>query len=185
MKNLSGKTVGNSSQRIQQGKGRVESSKKPRGERVKIEKENSYSSMESDSRSSNFLFMQGRFSVTSNGKQSGNSMNYNGENSDEAHEDEDQISEEVQTAYRKENSGEIEELSPDDLAADLSWEAKKEKSENHRPSPDQDPLLESILALQSVQEALENGGYDILLGCEKGRRTENELWEVREEWELQ
>ncbi|XWS11451.1 hypothetical protein CRYUN_Cryun38cG0084000 [Craigia yunnanensis] len=156
MKNLSGKTLGNSSQRVQQGKGRAESSKKPRGERVKIDKENSHSSMESDSRSSNFVFMQGPFSVTSNGKQSGNSLNYNGENSDEAHEGEDQISEEVQTAYRKENSDEIEELSPDDLAADLSWEAKEEKSENHRPSPDQDPLLESILALQSVQEALEN-----------------------------
>ncbi|XWS27664.1 hypothetical protein CRYUN_Cryun25bG0000900 [Craigia yunnanensis] len=156
MKNLSGKSVGNSSQRVQQGKGRVESSKKPRGERVKIEKENSHSSMESDSRSSNFVFLQGPFSVISNGKQSGKSMNCDWENSDEDHEGEHQIKEEVQTAYRKENSIEIEELSPDDLAADLSWEAKEEKSENHRPSPDQDPLVESILALQFVQEAFQN-----------------------------
>ncbi|XWS51651.1 hypothetical protein CRYUN_Cryun11dG0001800 [Craigia yunnanensis] len=154
MKNSSGKSLSNSSQRVEQG--RVENNKKPRGERVKIEKENSHSSMESDSRSSNFVFLQGPFRVTSNGKQSGKSMNYDGENSDEAHEGEHQISEEVQTAYRKENAGEIEELSPDDLAADLSWEAKEEKSENIRPSPHQDPLVESILALQSVQEALEN-----------------------------
>ncbi|OMP06929.1 hypothetical protein COLO4_07791 [Corchorus olitorius] len=163
MKTLGGKTVGNSSQRIQQGKGRVESSKKPRGERIKIEKENSHSSMESDSRSSNFVFMQGPFSVTSNGKQSGKSMSYDGENSDEAHEGEHQFSEEVQTAFRKESSGEIEELSLDDLAADLSWEGKEERSENHRPSPGQDPLIESILALQSVQEALGKGGCDIIL----------------------
>ncbi|XP_007020314.2 PREDICTED: WPP domain-interacting protein 1 [Theobroma cacao] len=155
MKNLGGKSLGNSSQRFQQGKGRVESSKKPRGERVKIEKENSHSSMESDSRSSNFVFMQGPFSVTSNGKQSGKPMNFDGENSDEAHEGEQMVGEEVQTAYRKENSGEIEELSLDDLPADLSWEAKEEKSDNNQPSPDQDPLVESIFALQSVQEALE------------------------------
>ncbi|XP_021288538.1 WPP domain-interacting protein 2-like [Herrania umbratica] len=155
MKNLSGKSVGNSSQRVQQGNGRVESSKKPRGERVKIEKENSHSSMESDSRSSNFVFMQGPFSVTSNGKQGGKPMNFDGENSDEAHEGEQMVGEEVQTAFRKENSGEIEELSLDDFAADLSWEAKEEKSENNQPSTDQDPLVESIFALQSVQEALE------------------------------
>ncbi|KAK8638435.1 hypothetical protein V6N13_136860 [Hibiscus sabdariffa] len=157
MKNLSENTVANSSQRVQQGKGLAESSKKARGVRVKIEKENSHSSMESDSRSSNFIFMQGPISsVTSNGKQYGNSVNYDGENSDEAHEDEHQISEEVQTAYRKENSGVVEELLPDDLAAGLSWEDKDEKSENHQPSPDQDPLVQSILALQSVQDALEN-----------------------------
>ncbi|GMJ11609.1 Arabidopsis thaliana WPP domain interacting protein 1, WPP domain interacting protein 1 [Hibiscus trionum] len=157
MENLSGNTVGNSSQRVQQGKGRAESSKKARGVRVKIEKENSHSSMESDSRSSNFMFTQGPISsVTSNGKQCGNSGSCDGENSDEAHEDEHQISEEVQTAYRKENSGVIEELSPDDLAAGLTWEDKDEKSKNHQPSTDQDPLVQSILALQSVQEALEN-----------------------------
>ncbi|GMI85175.1 Arabidopsis thaliana WPP domain interacting protein 1, WPP domain interacting protein 1 [Hibiscus trionum] len=156
MKNLTGNTIGSSRQIVQQGKGHAESSKKARGVKVKIEKENSHSSMESNSRSSNFIFMQGPISVTSNGKQHRNSMNYDGENSDEDHEVEHQINEEVQIAYRKENSGDIEELSPDDLAAGLSWEDKDEKSENHRPSPDQDPLLQSILGLQSVQEALEN-----------------------------
>lgn len=156
MKNLSGKSGGNPTQRVQQGKSQAESSKKPRGEKVKIEKENSHSSMESDSRSSNFVFMQGAFSVTSNGRQSGRSMNYDGENSDDAHASE-QFSEEVQTGYTKENAEEVEDLLQDDLAADLSWNAKEEKSENERPSKDRDPLVESLLTLHSVQEALEKG----------------------------
>lgn len=99
--------------------------KKHRGERVKIDKQNyHHSTLESDS---NFVFMETLFSLTSIGKQNG---------------------EDVPTAYRKENSFEIE---PPNLAAD------EEKSGNCRPSPYQDPLVHSILALQSVQEALENG----------------------------
>ncbi|XP_044473675.1 WPP domain-interacting protein 2-like [Mangifera indica] len=152
MKNLSTKSGSNSTQGAQLGKSRAECSKKPRGERIKIEKENSHSSMESDSRTSNFVFMQGTFSVTSNGKQSGRSMSYDGENSDDAHACEQ--GEEVQTGFTKENAGEAEDLSQDDLA-DLSWDAKGEKSENHSLSTDRDPLIESILTLQSVQEALE------------------------------
>ncbi|KAG8479327.1 hypothetical protein CXB51_029074 [Gossypium anomalum] len=159
MKNLSGKFLGNSSKKAQQGKGYVESSKKPRGERIKIEKENSQSSVESDSRSSKFGFVLSPVSVTSNGKQSGSSMNHDRRNGDEAHEDEGQSNEEVQTSHRKESSCEIEELSLDDLAANLSWEAKEEKSESHQPSPDQDPLVNSILSLRSVQEALESELY--------------------------
>ncbi|XP_039029633.1 WPP domain-interacting protein 2-like [Hibiscus syriacus] len=155
MKNFSEKNVGNLSPRVQQVKGSVESSNKKRGERVKIEKENSQSSIGSDSRSSNFGFMSSPLSVASKGKQSGNSLNFDGKNHDEAHEGEDQIYEEVQTAHRKENSGEIEELSLDNLAADLSREAKEEKSESHWVSPNQDLLTNSILSLQSVQEALE------------------------------
>jgi hypothetical protein len=148
--------LGNSAQKGQQGKGRTEGSKKPRGERVKIEKENSHSSMESDSRSSNFVFMQGDFTATSNGKQTERSMKYDRENSDEALASE-RFSEEVQTGYSKDNVGEIEDLLQDDLAADLSWQVKEEKSENHRPSIDRDPMVESIFNLQSVQEALQKG----------------------------
>ncbi|KAG4122762.1 hypothetical protein ERO13_D11G286600v2 [Gossypium hirsutum] len=159
MKNLSGKFVGNSSKKAQQGKGYVESSKKPRGERIKIEKENSQSSVESDSRNSNFGFVLSPVSVTSNGKQSGSSMNHDRRNGDEAHEGEGQSNEEVQTTHRKESSCEIEELSLDDLAANLSWEAKEEKSESRQPSPDQDPLVNSILSLRSVQKALESELY--------------------------
>lgn len=159
MKNLSGKSSGNSIQRVQQGKPRTETSKKPRGERVKIEKENSHSSMESDSRSSNFVFMQGNFSANSNGKQSGTLTNYDGENSDEAQAGEKQFGEELQTGYSKETVGEVEDLSLDDLAADLPWEVKEEKGETDQPLIDQDSLVDSILALQSVQEALERGVY--------------------------
>ncbi|KAG5235928.1 WPP domain-interacting protein [Salix suchowensis] len=154
--NLSGKSVGSSAQRVQRGKGWLEISKKPRGERVKIKKENSHSSMESDSRSSNFVFVQGDCSVTSNGKKSGRSMNYDGENSDEAHAVEQQFSGGVHTSYGQENVGEVEDLSEDELAAEASWTDKGEKSENHQPPADQDPFVESILSLQSVQKALEN-----------------------------
>lgn len=155
MKNLSGKSGGNPTQRVQQGKSRAESSKKPRGEKVKIEKENSHSSMESDSRSSNFVFMQGASAMTSNGRQSGRSVNYDGENSDDAHASDQQFSEEVQTGYAEENVGVVEDLSQDDLAADLSWDAKDEKNEDHQPSTVRDPLVESLLTLQSVQDELE------------------------------
>ncbi|KAK8548246.1 hypothetical protein V6N12_061164 [Hibiscus sabdariffa] len=79
MKNLSGNTLDNSSQGVQQGNGIAGSSKKARGVRVKIEKENSHSSMEYDSRSSNFIFTQGPISMRSNGKQYRNSVNYDGE----------------------------------------------------------------------------------------------------------
>ncbi|KAG7958047.1 hypothetical protein I3843_11G205300 [Carya illinoinensis] len=59
-KNFSGKSSSNSVQKGQ-GKGQIESSKKPREERAKIEKENSHSSMESDSRSSYFCLCAGYF----------------------------------------------------------------------------------------------------------------------------
>ncbi|XP_015582448.1 WPP domain-interacting protein 1 [Ricinus communis] len=150
IKNLSGKNAGPSTQRVQQGKARVESSKKPRGERVKIEKENSHSSIESDSRSSNFVFMQGAYSVTSNGNQRERSMYYDGENSDDAHAGGQRFSED------QENAGEDEDAFQDDLVADASWEGKEEKSESHHPSTEKDPLVESILTLKSVQEALES-----------------------------
>ncbi|KAK8689303.1 hypothetical protein V6N13_088025 [Hibiscus sabdariffa] len=151
MKDFSGKTGGNSSPspRVQQGKGNVEISKKSRAESEKIEQESSPSSIRSDSRSSNFF-------MSSNGKQSGSSLNLDVKNVDQAREGEGKINEEVEAAYRKENSGEVGELSLDDLAADLSREAKEEKSENHRISLNQDPLANSILSLQSVQEALES-----------------------------
>ncbi|XP_028052380.1 WPP domain-interacting protein 1-like [Camellia sinensis] len=145
MKTLGVKTLVNSS--------RIETSKKARGERVKIEKENSHSSMESDSRSSNFVFMQGTNNmVTSNGRQSGRSMNYDGENSDEAQGGEQNLGEEL---LSKENLGEFEDQSQEDLAADLTWEVKEEKVEHHRSSTDRDPLVECIYTLQSAQEELE------------------------------
>lgn len=154
MRTLSGKNMVPSVQRSQPGKSRIDTGKKHRGERVKVEKENSQSSMESDSRSSNVVFMQGTTSVTSNGRHSGKSMNYDAANSDEARDGEQHFGEE-QTCYNKENDGEFETLSQEDLAADLSWEVREDKVENHGSSTDPDPLFESIHTLQSAQEQLE------------------------------
>ncbi|KAK2971950.1 hypothetical protein RJ640_004970 [Escallonia rubra] len=153
-RNLSGKGLGSPVQRGQQGKGRIETSKKHRGERVKIEKENSHSSMESDSRSSNFVFMQGNNSVTSNGRQSRRSATYDGENSDDAQGGEQHFDEQHLPGFRK-NGAEFEDVSPEDLAAEPSWEIKEEECENHGSSAGRDPLVESIITLQSAQEALE------------------------------
>ncbi|KAK3024324.1 hypothetical protein RJ639_043006 [Escallonia herrerae] len=153
-RNLSGKGLGSPVQRGQQGKGRIETSKKHRGERVKIEKENSHSSMESDSRSSNFVFMQGNNSVTSNGRQSRRSATYDGENSDDAQGGEQHFDEQHLPGFRK-NRAEFEDVSQEDLAAEPSWEIKEEESENHGSSAGRDPLVESIITLQSAQEALE------------------------------
>ncbi|XP_062079108.1 WPP domain-interacting protein 2-like [Humulus lupulus] len=153
VKGMSAKTLGNSSQRIPQGKAKIESSKKARGERVRFEKENSHSSIESDSRSSNFCFTQGS-NVSSNGKQIGRSVSYDGENSEDAHANEQQFSEDVQTSFSKKNVGEVEDLQ-DDSAAENSWGVKEGKSGNNMFSTGRDPLVESMLSLQSVQEALE------------------------------
>ncbi|XP_068311078.1 WPP domain-interacting protein 2-like [Pyrus communis] len=153
MKSTSGRSVSNSAQKAQQGKTQAESSKKHRGDRGTVEKENSYSSMESDSRSSNFVFMQSPI-LSSNGKQSGRSMSHDGEDSDEVHASEPQYSEEAQTGYSKENVGDVEDFSQGDFLTDLPWMAKVGKNKNHRSLTDQDPLVESILNLQSVQEAL-------------------------------
>ncbi|WOG97904.1 hypothetical protein DCAR_0417245 [Daucus carota subsp. sativus] len=138
----------------QQGKSRTDSGKKPRGNQVKIEKENSHSSMESDSRSSNFVFLQGASSVTSKGRQSRRSANYDGENSDdEAQGSEQRFAEELQAGFRK-NMAECEDVSQSYLPADLNWKRKGVNSENIGLSADQDPLLESITSLQSAHEAL-------------------------------
>lgn len=154
MRTLSGKNMVPSVQRSQPGKSRIDTGKKHRGERVKVKKENSQSSMESDSRSSNVVFMQGTTSVTSNGRHSGKSMNYDATNSDEAQDGEQNFGEE-QTCYNKENDGEFETLSQEDLAADLSWEVREDKVENHGSSTDPDSLVKSIHTLQSAQEQLE------------------------------
>lgn len=154
-KNVNSKHVVNSAQRVQLGKGQTESSKKAggRGGKVKIEKENSFSSLESDSRSSNFK--QGVFTVTSNGKHSGRPNVYDGVNSGEAHTNEHFI-EGVESGYGNENIVEDEEdLLPENLATNLSWDATEEKSVNNQSSTIEDPLIESISSLQAVQEALQ------------------------------
>ncbi|KAK6149476.1 hypothetical protein DH2020_017001 [Rehmannia glutinosa] len=140
IRSLSGKNLTHSVQRGLQGKGGVETTKKARGVRVKIEKENSHSSLESDSRSSNFVFMQGTYS-TNNGIGNQRPKHYDGENGDEV--------------PGRDGEGGYENLPREDVVADSSWEVKDDRSENHGSSRDEDPLVESMFALQSVQEALE------------------------------
>lgn len=153
IKSMGGKSMGGSGQKGHQGKGRVEGSKKARGERIKVEKENSQSSIESDSRSSCFVFRQGTPAAASNGNQD------DGDNSDGDYAGDRQFSEEVETAYRKEDEAEAEDVTQDNLAADLSWEVKDGKDRNHWSPLNKDPMDESILSLQSVQHALEKGSY--------------------------
>lgn len=157
MRSLSGKNLTHSVQRGQQGKGRIEAIKKAKGERVKIEKENSQSSLESDSRSSNFVFSQGPY-VTSNGVKSERPVHHDGENGDKVHGSQGRLNDGHLGGYSRNNEGGYEEIPPEeDEVADLSWEVKKDRSENHDSSSDQDPLVESIYLLQDAQEALEKG----------------------------
>ncbi|CAN1248094.1 WPP domain-interacting protein 1 [Linum perenne] len=155
-KAFSSKVAGSSIQRSQQGKGHVESSKKARGDKANAEKENSHSSMESDSRSSNLVFTNSLYSVTSNGKQSETLMNDDGENSDEAQVCERHDSEEIQTGYDHDTVEEVGYLSEDDSAVDASSQNNGRKSENNIPSKEKDPFVESMHMLQSVQDALGN-----------------------------
>ncbi|MCD9644193.1 hypothetical protein HAX54_032341 [Datura stramonium] len=153
MRSLSGKSLGTSAQQPHKGKGRAETSKKPRGEKVKIEKENSHSSMESDSQSSNCLFMQGNY-ATSNGTKGERSIIFDGESSDEAQDRERPICEELGTGLERGNDRESENVSQEDLAAESPWEVKEEKNKNQGSSSDHDPLMESIFSFQAAQEAL-------------------------------
>lgn len=150
-RNTNSKNLVNSAQKVQQGKGWIESSAKPGGGgRVKFEKENSISSLDSDSRSN---YRQGVFStVTSNGKHSGNPHVYDGGNDGEAHTNE-HFTKEDEAGYGNEN-GEDEDLQ-ENSAANQSWDAPEEKSENNQSTSAEDPLIESIRSLQAVQEALE------------------------------
>ncbi|XP_042010373.1 WPP domain-interacting protein 2-like [Salvia splendens] len=138
-----GKNLTHAVQYGQHGKGRIEASKKARGERVKIEKENSHSSVESDSRSFNFVFMQGAFSLN-NGRLSEGINEYDGQNGDEVQGIGKQGKDGNQSGYGNDSGrGGFEDFSPE------------EENENHGPIRDKDPLSESMRALQSAQEALE------------------------------
>lgn len=151
---LSGKSVGSYVQNGHRGKVQTETSKKLRGQLVKIETENSHSSMESDSRSSNFVFVQDNNIKTSNGRR-GKSSNYDGENSDEVQGSEQQLNEELQTRSTRKYGGEFEVTSKEKSVADSTWGFKDVKIEYNGPSSDGDSMLESVITLQSLQEELE------------------------------
>ncbi|VFQ58714.1 unnamed protein product [Cuscuta campestris] len=136
-----------------QNKGRqrmagIETSKKHRAERFKTEKENSYSSLESDSRSSNFVFMQGKNCLKSNETKGENrdaeDLNCGGK-----------ASVDLQAIYNEEgNRGEFEDTLQEGLSAESTWEEKDDKNENQDSSSSCDPAIESIFKLQAAQEAL-------------------------------
>lgn len=154
MRSLSGKNLAYTVQRGRQEKGRTESTKKARGERVKIEKENSHSSMESDSRSSNFVFMQGNYPVN-NGIRNERPNDYDEEDSDGVMGSRHQINDGLSGGYGKDGEGGY----GDSTVAGSSSEVKEKRSENHCSITEQDPLDESIFALHTAQEALEKGWF--------------------------
>ncbi|KAJ9562699.1 hypothetical protein OSB04_007859 [Centaurea solstitialis] len=127
------------------GKGRGGlTNKKARG--VKIKKENSISSVESDSRSSNFVFNRG-----TNGGGNFRSGNYDEDYSDDGRNGGDRC---VNEEGRNGNDGDFEGISRDDLGAENSWEVKEEKVDKDK-SGDRDDFVESVMPLHLAQEALE------------------------------
>ncbi|KAI3496763.1 hypothetical protein L1887_39138 [Cichorium endivia] len=112
----------------QQSNGQNGTTKKARG--FKIDKENSDSNMR------NFVFVQGTNSVASKSKQSGGSVKYDEEYSDDEHLNTDAKSEDV---------------SHEDAAAEDPCEVNEEKI----GKDDQDALVESITRFDSAVEELE------------------------------
>lgn len=118
----------------QQSNGVIGTSKKARG--FKLEMENSLSSMGSDSRSSNFVFVQG-----TNSKQSGRFTN------------DKHLNEEAGTAFI--NYADFEDVSQEEVAAEISWEVKEENIGKHDGSVDQDDaLVKSLTGFDSANEKL-------------------------------
>ncbi|KAI3836006.1 hypothetical protein MKX03_032901 [Papaver bracteatum] len=155
VKNLSGRSSSNSVQKVQQVKGKVDTSKKSRGERDKFDQENSYSSIESDLRSSNIIFSQIGVFGNSNGRQSEVCSNYDEENSEKGQTSDLHAGDGDQKGYCKQNGCDIEDISQNDVSGGGSLEEKGEEIESNRTHAEWDPLVKSIISLQAVQEALE------------------------------
>lgn len=156
-KMVGGRVAGNAlQQRAQRGKGAgVDTSKKIRDDRVRLEKENSQSSVEFDLRSSKMGFTR-QGSGVSNGSHIVKPLNFV-----EVHDDEVQTFEEIRSGYYKEN-GVTEDFLRGDLGPDL-LEDNKVRRDNFRPPSGIDPFVESIVMLQVVQEALETGIVSIFV----------------------
>ncbi|KVI02389.1 WPP domain-interacting protein 2-like isoform X1 [Cynara cardunculus var. scolymus] len=119
----------------QQRNGLIGTSKKARG--FKMEMENSYSSMGSDSRSSNFVFVQGTNSIASKGKQRGWFTN------------DKHLNEEAGFI----NYAEFVDVSQEEVEAENSWEVKEENKHDGSVDLD-DAVAKSLTGLDSVQEKL-------------------------------
>ncbi|GAA0159038.1 hypothetical protein LIER_38777 [Lithospermum erythrorhizon] len=150
-KSYSGKSSSGSVQKVQD-KTMAGTSKKMRAGKVSLEKQNSYSSKESDSRSSNAILVQDNNHVANRGRLNGGSENYAGENGVQAHRE---ANDQFRTSYGSNNGTEFEDVSQIEMSAGSSQGVEEEKREKQETSTDQDPLIASIHMLQSVQEALE------------------------------
>ncbi|KAL8150656.1 hypothetical protein V2J09_020464 [Rumex salicifolius] len=150
MKHLVGKSPVNASQRLQQAAFQANTCKKPWVEAVNMDKENSYSSLESDSRSYISVFMQGSSSVMNNGHGE-RLMGYDSEHGYDGPAGE-QFSVDGRPTGSNTSVREIEEFSQSDAAS--SWQVRG-RSENDQLSGNGDPLVDSVRMLLSAQEALE------------------------------
>lgn len=132
-KNVGGNIVSGS-----QGKIWSDNINKGSEERVKAEKEKPCSSLDSDLRSSDFVFSSGAVSVANHGEKDERLMNHIGEFSKES-----QVREEVQTYSRSENGDKEED--------------GDESNKNNNHWADKDPLADSVRNLAGLQEALWKG----------------------------
>ncbi|EOA13180.1 hypothetical protein CARUB_v10026207mg [Capsella rubella] len=161
-----GKNVVSSGDSGQRRKSSVEKSNKLTGERIKIEKENPHSSMESaDSRSSNFVFMQGdSFGLSSREQRGRIIMDYNEDSSDhDAH-----------TSNGKDNVGEEEEEEEEEETGDYSQGDSVDEShiKNNGSADNLDPLKEAFNSFHALQEALQK---ELLKFKELGKESVSSL----------
>ncbi|CAA6672378.1 unnamed protein product [Spirodela intermedia] len=148
-RNFRGKFSGNVAQvRGQRRKGGpLQINKKLRGDQVKLEKDDSHSSVESDLRSSNAVYAEWG-STSTNGKQSEGSSNFDG------------LVDHVETQKRWED---VEDTSRDELHEDVFGKDNLESRQSCTPSEkDGDPFAESLNLLHAVHETLEKGTLPLL-----------------------
>ncbi|KAI3703120.1 hypothetical protein L6452_28876 [Arctium lappa] len=117
----------------QQRNGVIGTSKKARG--FKMEMENSHSSMGSDSRSSNFVFVQGTNSIASKGKQSGRFTS------------DKHLDEEAGTAFV--SYADFEDVSREEVAAE-----NKEENKDDGSVDQDDAVAKSLTGFDSAHEKL-------------------------------
>lgn len=169
IKNLGGKNMNSAAQR--QSKGQVDASKKHRGEKVNIEKENSVSSLDSDSRSYNSVFIRGTSFIPNFEAQRG-TMNGDGEHSfNSVAGGQQAVADGLDESIRG-----VDDLIKDDARS--SGVVKEDKRHSNQHSKEWDPLVDSIGMLQSAQDALEREiqkfgdiGKDLLTFCDDSKKT--------------
>ncbi|CAA7409561.1 unnamed protein product [Spirodela intermedia] len=152
-RNFRGKFSGNVAQvRGQRRKGGpLQINKKLRGDQVKLEKDDSHSSVESDLRSSNAVYAQWG-STSTNGKQSEGSSNFDGL----VDHVETQVTEDSLEGLYRSDGEDVADTSRDELHEDVFGKDNLESRQSCTPSEiDGDPFAESLNLLHAVHETLE------------------------------